>query len=60
MRRAPEGAALWTPAGALPQTPRCYASPLRLRAGRGFGAVVYGGALLTCPPKGWAGRSGDR
>ncbi len=40
------------PPGLSPRTPRCCASLFRLRAGRGFGALSAGGAVLTSPPKG--------
>ena len=58
LRRAPAGSALWTPAGALPQTPRCFASPPRLRAGRGIGCSIIVPTVLPSLPKGLqAGRS---
>ncbi len=58
MRRAPEGAALWTPAGAFRPRPRdAYASPLRLRAGRGLGCVYLCLSGTDRPAIRTAGRS---
>ena len=55
LRRAPKGAALWTPAGAVRPRPRdADASLFRLRAG--FGTVIMVHAAVTGPPKG--GRAG--
>jgi len=42
VRTAPEGAALWTPAGALPQTPRCWRISASPAGGTGAG---YAGSL---------------
>jgi len=57
LRQAPEGSALWTPAGVNDPRPRdADASPPRLRAGR---RIWYGQACqctLPVPPKG--GRDG--
>ncbi len=52
-RRAPEGAALWTPAGVIDPRPRdADASPPRLRAGRGiFYAHKLFHILLNGPPE---------
>ena len=53
MRTAPEGAALWTPAGAVRPRPRdADASPLRLRAGRGTGCDIIVDTPKTGLPKG--------
>ncbi len=57
MRRAPKGAALWTPAGVLTPDPGMLRIPLRLRAGRGLG---FGDSRLCTvarlPKAGQAGR----
>jgi len=52
LRRAPEGAALWTPAGVITPDPEMLRISPRLRAGRGLWRVSARFALLTDPPKG--------
>ncbi len=51
MRRAPEGPALWTPAGVSPQTPEML-THLCFACGRdgGFGAFTVHYAEKTGPP----------